>query len=167
MSSSNLLEDFIDIEPFAVQAKRHPRTVRRWMNGPDGLPYARIGNRLLNSCAEREGMAALAGAPPKPTSRGCVMTHRQLLRAVAGRMFRLAAQDGIPIDRLLNRLEIGLQQQMIDELAEHFLQLLREARRHTDPNAKLPSIRERLQHLQDEERWLRESFGLGSEGDAA
>jgi hypothetical protein len=47
MSSSNLLEDFIDIEPFAAQAKRHPRTVRRWMNGPDGLPYARIGNRLL------------------------------------------------------------------------------------------------------------------------
>ena len=47
MSSSSLLEDYIDIEPFAVQAKRHPRTVRRWMNGPDGLPYARIGNRLL------------------------------------------------------------------------------------------------------------------------
>jgi hypothetical protein len=45
--SPNLLEDYIDIEPFAVQAKRHPRTVRRWMNGPDGLPYARIGNRLL------------------------------------------------------------------------------------------------------------------------
>jgi hypothetical protein len=47
MSGSNLLEDFIDIEPFAAQVKRDPRTVRRWMNGPDGLPYAKIGNRLL------------------------------------------------------------------------------------------------------------------------
>jgi hypothetical protein len=47
MSNPNLLEDFIDIEPFAAQVKRDPRTVHRWMNAPDGLPYARIGNRLL------------------------------------------------------------------------------------------------------------------------
>jgi hypothetical protein len=47
MSSSDLLEDFIDIEPFAAQVKRDPRTVRRWMRAADGLPYAKIGNRLL------------------------------------------------------------------------------------------------------------------------
>jgi hypothetical protein len=47
MSSSDFLSDYLDLEPFAAQVGRDPRTVRRWMNGPDGLPYARIGNRLL------------------------------------------------------------------------------------------------------------------------
>ena len=43
----DLLADFLDLEPFAAQVDRDPRTVRRWMNEPDGLPYTRIGNRLL------------------------------------------------------------------------------------------------------------------------
>jgi hypothetical protein len=43
----NLLEDYIDLEPFAAQVDRDPRTVRRWMDTPDGLPYTRIGNRIL------------------------------------------------------------------------------------------------------------------------
>jgi hypothetical protein len=45
--TANLLDDYLDIEPFAAQAKRDPRTVRRWMSEPDGLPYTRIGNRVL------------------------------------------------------------------------------------------------------------------------
>jgi hypothetical protein len=45
--SDNVLEDFIDLEPFAIQVNRDPRTVRRWMNQPDGLPFTRIGNRVL------------------------------------------------------------------------------------------------------------------------
>ena len=44
---SNLLDDYLDLEPFAKQVSRDPRTVRRWMNAPDGLPYTRIGNRIL------------------------------------------------------------------------------------------------------------------------
>jgi hypothetical protein len=44
---SELLKDFVDLEPFAAEAKRDPRTVRRWMNQPDGLPYTKIGNRIL------------------------------------------------------------------------------------------------------------------------
>jgi hypothetical protein len=44
---SNLLDDFLDLEPFAAEVKRDPRTVRRWMNQPDGLPHVRIGNRLM------------------------------------------------------------------------------------------------------------------------
>lgn len=47
MSDINILEDFIDLEPFAKQVNRDPRTVRRWMDKPDGLPYSRIGNRIL------------------------------------------------------------------------------------------------------------------------
>jgi hypothetical protein len=44
---NNLLEDYTDIEPFAEQVGRDPRTVRRWMDLPDGLPHTRIGNRIL------------------------------------------------------------------------------------------------------------------------
>lgn len=47
MSLTELLADFADLEPFAVEVKRDPRTVRRWMNQPDGLPFTRIGNRVL------------------------------------------------------------------------------------------------------------------------
>jgi hypothetical protein len=47
MSKSNFLADYLDLEPFAAEVKRDPRTVRRWLNEPDGLPYTRIGNRIL------------------------------------------------------------------------------------------------------------------------
>ena len=47
MSELNLLSDFLDLEPFAKQVGRNPRTVRRWLDQPDGLPYTRIGNRIL------------------------------------------------------------------------------------------------------------------------
>ena len=45
--TNSLLDDFLDLEPFAKQVDRDPRTVRRWMDQPDGLPYTRIGNRIL------------------------------------------------------------------------------------------------------------------------
>ena len=44
---ADLLDDYIDIEPFAKEVKRSPRTVLRWMDEPDGLPYCRIGNRRI------------------------------------------------------------------------------------------------------------------------
>jgi hypothetical protein len=44
---SNLLDDYLDLEPFARQLNRHPRTVRRWLSEPGGLPHTRIGNRIL------------------------------------------------------------------------------------------------------------------------
>jgi hypothetical protein len=47
MSIPELLTDFADLVPFANAVKRDPRTVRRWMNEPDGLPFTRIGNRIL------------------------------------------------------------------------------------------------------------------------
>jgi hypothetical protein len=45
--SSHLLSDYLDLELFAEEVDRDPRTVRRWMNEPDGLPYTRLGNRIL------------------------------------------------------------------------------------------------------------------------
>ena len=47
MSKTNFLADYLDLEPFAAEVDRDPRTVRRWLNQPDGLPFARIGNRIL------------------------------------------------------------------------------------------------------------------------
>jgi hypothetical protein len=47
MSKNNFLADYLDLEPFAAEVDRDPRTVRRWLNQPDGLPYTRIGNRIL------------------------------------------------------------------------------------------------------------------------
>jgi hypothetical protein len=43
----DVLSDYADLAPFAAAVGRHPRTVRRWMNEPSGLPYTRIGNRVL------------------------------------------------------------------------------------------------------------------------
>jgi hypothetical protein len=45
--SENFLDDYIDLESFAAQVRRHPRTVRRWMNEPNGLPYVQLGNSAL------------------------------------------------------------------------------------------------------------------------
>jgi hypothetical protein len=45
--SQKLLEDYLDVEPFAAQVERDPRTVYRWMKAPNGLPYTQIGNRTL------------------------------------------------------------------------------------------------------------------------
>jgi hypothetical protein len=47
LAKTGLLTDYVDIEPFAVEVKRHPRTVRRWMDEPNGLPYTRLGSRVL------------------------------------------------------------------------------------------------------------------------
>jgi hypothetical protein len=47
MSEANFLVDYLDLEPFAKEVDRDPRTVRRWLNDPDGLPYTRLGNRIL------------------------------------------------------------------------------------------------------------------------
>jgi hypothetical protein len=47
MSATNLLTDYLDLGPFAAEVNRSPRTVRRWLDQPDGCPYTRIGNRIL------------------------------------------------------------------------------------------------------------------------
>jgi hypothetical protein len=46
-NTTNFLTDFVDLEPFAAEVQRDPRTVRNWLNQPDGLPYTRIGSRIL------------------------------------------------------------------------------------------------------------------------
>jgi hypothetical protein len=47
MSKTAVLDDYVEVEPFAKEVKRSPRTILRWMDEPNGLPYSRIGNRRL------------------------------------------------------------------------------------------------------------------------
>jgi hypothetical protein len=45
----NFLDDYADLETFARAVGRHTKTIRRYMDekDPDGLPYTRMGNRIL------------------------------------------------------------------------------------------------------------------------
>jgi hypothetical protein len=46
--SQRLLEDYLQLNEFASQeAKRHPRTVRRWTQEPNGLPYTTLGDTIF------------------------------------------------------------------------------------------------------------------------
>jgi hypothetical protein len=43
----HILADCVDVGPFAAEVNRDPRTVRRWMREPDGLPFIKLGSRVL------------------------------------------------------------------------------------------------------------------------
>ena len=44
--SSDVLEDFLELDRFAAAVKKHPRTVRRWCD-LYGLPYTLNGKTIL------------------------------------------------------------------------------------------------------------------------
>jgi hypothetical protein len=46
-TSTGLLDDCLELEAFAREIERHPRTVKRWMREPDGLPYTTLGKTPL------------------------------------------------------------------------------------------------------------------------
>ena len=76
-----LLDDFLDLDPFAAEVKRHPRTVRRWLDKPGGLPFTRIGNRILIHV---------------PTARDWLMRGMRNKRPHAGRRTRKAERLQAP-----------------------------------------------------------------------
>jgi hypothetical protein len=78
---SDLLKDFLDLEPFAKEVDRHPRTVRRWLDKPGGLPFTRIGNRILIHV---------------PTARDWLMRGMRNKRPHAGRRTRKAERLQTP-----------------------------------------------------------------------
>ena len=48
VTTPKLLDDWLELDDFARdEVARHPRTVRRWTEGPNGLPFARLGNRVV------------------------------------------------------------------------------------------------------------------------
>jgi hypothetical protein len=47
MTEIAFLKDYLDLAAFASAVGRDERTVRRWMDEPEGLPFARLGGRRL------------------------------------------------------------------------------------------------------------------------
>jgi hypothetical protein len=47
MALQELLTDFVEDDALAEELDRHPRTIKRWPDQPDGLPFVRLGNRRL------------------------------------------------------------------------------------------------------------------------
>jgi excisionase family DNA binding protein len=44
---ADILEGYIDLDPLAEELGRHPRTIMRWTEQPNGLPFVRLGRRIL------------------------------------------------------------------------------------------------------------------------
>jgi hypothetical protein len=68
-SDTDLLADYLDLEPFSKQVGRDPRTVRRWLDQPAGLPYTRIGNRILIHIPTAKAWIFGRMRRPNPTRR--------------------------------------------------------------------------------------------------
>jgi hypothetical protein len=47
MTNAELFRDYVDLEQFAAAVGRDQRTIRRWMDEPNGLPFAQLGSRRL------------------------------------------------------------------------------------------------------------------------
>lgn len=42
-TAAKIFDDCVELDDFARDVKRHPRTVKRWTTEPDGLPFTRLG----------------------------------------------------------------------------------------------------------------------------
>jgi hypothetical protein len=38
-----IFADFVELNEFAADIGKHPRTIKRWQNEPDGFPIAKVG----------------------------------------------------------------------------------------------------------------------------
>jgi hypothetical protein len=47
MANTNILDDYAEPSQVAADFNKCERTILRWMAQPDGLPYAKIGNKRL------------------------------------------------------------------------------------------------------------------------
>jgi hypothetical protein len=57
LSLQDILADYVEIEAFAAEVRRSPRTVIRWMDEPNGLPFTKLGSRrLIHLPSAREWM---------------------------------------------------------------------------------------------------------------
>ena len=65
--SNYLLDEFLFEDQFAEEVGRHPRSIERWRNQPDGLPYSWLGNRIIIHIPTAR--AWLLGRTRKPNRR--------------------------------------------------------------------------------------------------
>jgi hypothetical protein len=47
MANTNILDDYAEVPQIAADFKKCQRTILRWMDLPNGLPYAKVGNKRL------------------------------------------------------------------------------------------------------------------------
>jgi excisionase family DNA binding protein len=67
---ADILDGYIDLDPLAAELGRNPRTIMRWTEQPDGLPFVRLGRRIL---FKRESVREwIAAREHKPNPRRAV-----------------------------------------------------------------------------------------------
>jgi hypothetical protein len=76
------------------------------------------------------------------------MTAQQLFAAACRKAERRALHDGVPLTKLLNRLEVAETDQIVDALAEQFWLFVRNALEQVDLGAKPATIGEQVRRLQ-------------------
>jgi hypothetical protein len=68
---ADILEGYIDLAPLAEELDRNPRTIMRWTEQPNGLPFVRLGRRIM---FKRESVRNwISAREHKPNTR---RTHR-------------------------------------------------------------------------------------------
>jgi hypothetical protein len=61
---TDILADYADVPQLAADFDKCERTIIRWMDEPDGLPYVKIGNkRLVHVPSAREWLLSRTKRP--------------------------------------------------------------------------------------------------------
>jgi hypothetical protein len=99
---SEFLADYQEVEVFAEELGRHPRTIKRWMDEPDGLPSVKVGNLTLIHIPTARQWLLSRMRHPNPT-RGAI--ERSERRQEASRHGGSPAQaDARALVRLTKRI---------------------------------------------------------------
>ena len=76
-------------------------------------------------------------------------TAPQLFHAACGEALRSSALHDVPVDKILNRLDIDVVLEMQHALAQHFIVLLRNAAEGVDVTRRVPSIGVRMERMEN------------------
>jgi len=67
--SSDLLDENFTFEQLGKKIHRHPRTILRWSNEPDGLPFTKLGKTRLTTPEWFNAWLASRMRQPNPDRR--------------------------------------------------------------------------------------------------
>lgn len=65
----NILEGYVDEETLATATGRSTRTIKRWRNEPDGLPYVKLGCRVYFNVESTKRWIAAKETQRNPSRR--------------------------------------------------------------------------------------------------
>ena len=77
MSNTDILSDYAEVPQLAADFRKSSRTILRWMDAPDGLPFVKVGNRrLVHVPTAREWLLRRMRIPnPRPAAAVTQMTR--------------------------------------------------------------------------------------------